>query len=235
MILAGCPVLLRDWVLPDWFDHLDTAATIAGVDLEFVFVGGAWDEATWAAIDQGAAGRPVHQVIVDEPRRTRARSWTRDDAGRSDPHRRRYHRMVELRNALLARVREVAPPAFLSLDSDILLHPNALADVIETQAAHDHAAVAAAVDLRPGVPNYFRASLMGGYMRPAVGPVTVGVDVIMAAKLMAPAGYHVDYRWHRQGEDIGWSEAVRAAGGTLGWDGRSPSRHVADPPADLLR
>ena len=220
-VLVGCPVLMREWCLPDWFARLDDAAVNAHVNLEFVFVGAAWDQGTWDAIDTGAAGRPLTRVVVDEDRRTRSRDWLNPA---------RYHRMVELRNTLLTHVRDRAPDLFLSLDSDILLHPDALANVIDTASRFD--AVAAGVDLRVNTPNYFVTGLRGHERPPAPGVVT-RVDVIMAAKLMGPAAYHVDYRWHRQGEDIGWSQAAGEAGLTLGWDNRAPSPHVTDPPAHL--
>lgn len=218
-LLVGCPVLLRDWALPHWFRHLDAAASNANLDLEFVFVGGEWDVASWGAINAGASGRTVHKVVIDEPRTIKARTrWTAD----------RYERMVEIRNALLGKVRQIEPDLFFSLDSDILLNPDALGPLIEFHRNNKHAASAAGVMLAPRAPNYFRKSVpsRGGYDRRMNGQIAVRVDVIMAAKMMSPVAFWTDYEWAANGEDIGWSNAVTAKGGTLGWDNRYPSVHM---------
>jgi hypothetical protein len=48
----------------------------------------------------------------------------------------------------------------------------------------------------------------------------------LAIKLMSPRAYNIDYRFHHQGEDIGWSVAATEKGLKLGWDGRICSKHV---------
>jgi hypothetical protein len=51
----------------------------------------------------------------------------------------------------------------------------------------------------------------------------------MAAKLMTPDAFRVDYEFDLQGEDVGWSRACARAGLTLGWEGRVISKHVLAP------
>ena len=42
-------------------------------------------------------------------------------------------------------------------------------------------------------------------------------DAIMAAKLMRPKAYTIDYIYDTEGEDIGWSKACSRAGVFLGF------------------
>ena len=48
----------------------------------------------------------------------------------------------------------------------------------------------------------------------------------MAIKMMSPKAYNIDYESHIHGEDLGWSKAVKNAGGQMLWDGQVASKHV---------
>jgi len=220
-VLVGCPVLLRAWAMPGWFAHLDAAAARAGAHLEFIFVGASWDLNTWQAIHAGVGARDVTEITVPEPRHDDRRDWASPG---------RKQRMVDLRNTLLGRVRELAPDWFLSIDSDIDLHPDALGYLLETCSSRFDAA-GAAVNLVAGAPNYYIRNRGGGLERPPQrNPVVIGVDVIAAVKLMSPAAYQIDYTYNDHGEDVGWSDAARAAGLRLGWDARCWSTHHFNAP-----
>lgn len=222
-LVVGCPVLDRAWALPAWFAHLDEALARAGfAEVAFAFVGDpAVDAATWEAIAVGAAGRPVRAVVVPEmglPDPALAHRWTAE----------RFRRMVELRNALLGAVRDMAPAWFLSVDSDILLHPDALVEMSRCASGYD--AVGAKTYLTAaGVNEISYASLVGGSLSRSEFHGAAAVDVIMAIKLMSPAAYGVDYVWHHSGEDVGWSIAARARRLRLGFTGRVGSKHVRSP------
>lgn len=221
-VVVGGPVLDRAWILPAWFEHLRAACDRAGVDVdvEFMFVGDPHrDEATWAAIATGAFG-PVHPVY--EP----------DEPGRPDHawEPKRYRRMIVLRNRGLREVRRLAPDAFLSLDSDILVHPDTVAQLAESLGRF--AAVGAFLYMSTGIgaPSLMRhVKATGCFFRDRPQPGSVlPVDVIMAAKLMGPAAYNVDYEYHDQGEDCGWSLACRRAGLRLGLDARTVCKHIIE-------
>lgn len=217
-LLVGCPVLFRDWIMPTWFGCVEKACALAHLSHEYVFVGDpVADPRTWEAIADTAPA-PVHQVVVPEHERTYdERDW--------NP--RRYHRMVVLRNAMLAEVRRLAPANFLSLDSDILIHPDALIEMIYARERFD--AVGSKCFMGSGnyLPSYAFLPYGGG-LRREDSTGTFAVEVVMAMVLMGPAAYEVDYHFHFQGEDIGWSLAAKAAGASLGWTGAVTSKHVME-------
>lgn len=138
--------------------------------------------------------------------------------------------MVRLRNRLLAEVRSHSPQYFLSVDSDVLLHRMSLVHLFETIEDGAFAAVGGGTNMtatETTVPSFAVLSDTGRLLRPK-GAFVRRVDVLMAVKLMTPVAYSVDYRFDTRGEDVGWSNACRHAGLTLGWDGRVMSDHVMD-------
>lgn len=215
-LLVGCPVAHRDWVLPRWFDHVEAACEVAGVAPEFLFVCDRRDP-SWACIEMLAPDARLVPCVT-----TRGR-----DERRWNP--RRYVEMVSLRNELLRAVREAKADAFLSLDSDILVHPAQVAMLLESSERFD-AVGGRCYMTKTGLrfPSYAMLSRSGGLQRPDSHGV-FGVDVIMAIKLMGRAAIEVHYQVDAQGEDIGWSKACREHGLKLGWDGRVASKHVMAP------
>lgn len=223
-IMVGCPVHYRGWILDEWYEHLMNAAD--GFEVEFAFVASCGDQDSFDRIKQWAPA-PAMFWVTDEPRIAQ-RAW-----GAS-----RYEHMVYLRNKLLGLVRAAAPPLFLSLDSDILLHPGALpgmVDTLETFANNDCWAVGGKTWMTPtGVtcPSY------GFWSDPYQRQLGIKrfdaedqrlVDVLMGIKLMTPQAYNVDYSTHSWGEDLGWSANVQDAGGKMWWDGRYASKHIMSP------
>lgn len=223
-ILVGCPVLHREWVLDAWFDHVEASASVAGLSPSFIFVGDPErDPKTFAIINRRAPAAEI--VAVDDVRPVDRREW----------HDRRYRRMVELRNHLLDGVRRLAPPMFLSLDSDILLHPSALDDIVPLlKPTGEFDAVGGFCHLAEygtKAPSYGFISRQGRLQRRTatefVGPARV--DVLLAIKLMSPAAYAVDYVRDLRGEDTGWAKNCKQAGLVLGWSGRVASKHLFTP------
>ena len=217
-ILVGCPVRDRAWILSDWFDHVRVAVDKVGsLDLAFAFIGDPrTDVETFEVI--GAQPEPGHVVPFAEEGMPTPHAWGID----------RYHHMVELRNHLLSRVRVLEPDYYWSLDSDILAHPDVLVSTLDALDSHpQYAAMGQRCYMATNdwCTSCAQLTPLGGLVRERVEGV-IGVDVIMAAKVMTPAAYRIDYVVHPQGEDIGWSIAAREAGLRLGWDGRVTSRHV---------
>jgi hypothetical protein len=206
----------RDWALPRWFDHIEEACDRAGVDPEFVFVCDQNDP-SWACVEMLAPNATLIPCLTT--RSGDVRRWNQQ----------RYVQMASLRNELLASVQSSAPDAFLSLDSDILVHPDLvklLLDDLDRFDAVGGRCYMTSTGLR--FPSYGMLGRSGGLRRVDASGV-FPVDVIMAIKLMGPAAYQVHYTADAQGEDIGWSKACTGHGLKLGWDGRVISKHVLGP------
>lgn len=223
-LVVGCPVRDRAWVMERWFEHIAIAVhRLDATELRphFLFVGDPrTDQDTFAEIDKQCLAFSFDRdvVEVDEQHSAVERIWNPD----------RYAHMVVLRNALLTRVRELAPTLFWSVDSDILVHPESLLSAMGALDRFD--AVGSKTYMTPYdvVAPSFAQLTNGGLLR-WEDSGCFSVDVIMAIKLMTRLAYDVDYVAHVQGEDIGWSQAARERGVKLGWDGTHASRHVMDP------
>lgn len=216
--LVGCPVYKRAWILPTWFDHVEKAAAAAGVEPVYVFVVDERDEETIEVISRRDAAGYVFNV-KEQHEHDGARRWNHD----------RYRWMVNLRNELLGVVRLVGPNLFLSLDSDMLLHPDAIKNMMETSEACDAVGGKAYMtDAGTDCPSWANLKSNGGLHRPDSNGIH-RCDVIMAIKLMKPQAYAVDYEFSKQGEDIGWSIACAERGLRFLWDGRVANKHVMTP------
>lgn len=230
-VVVGAPVRGREWIAADWARHADKACREAGVAPTFVVVADASDP----TVDLLAANvEDLRVVAVDEAELSDVRRPGRWTPGRKQ-------RMVELRNLLLGEVRRLAPNLFWSLDTDILAHPGALAAMVEPLDRFDAvggACFMSPLTVRPDgtavgstrYPSYLRLNGGTGLGTRTWEPgKVITVDVIMASKLMNPAAYAIDYQFAHSGEDIGWSQAAKAAGLRLGWTSTVVSKHVMYP------
>lgn len=220
-LIVGCPVKQREWIIKDWFESVEVAAARVDLAPTYAFVGDPTD-ATLTMLHELVAAHRRNMVVAEEPEnldKPFRRDWGPD----------RYDRMVFLRNVLLDLVRDEAPDYFLSADSDILLHPDVLADLLES--VHRFDAVGGACFMMPDgekVPNvaWFQPGTTD-LRRPEInfhGVIPAGI--IMALKLMSPAAYGVNYVTHIHGEDIGWSQECANRGLKLGWDNRHVNKHI---------
>lgn len=217
--LVGCPVWQREWILPEWFEHIEKSFERVGKIPSYVFVLDKHkDNGTVECIEQHTKNRFVALNYVSEQfhkRDTFYRDWSEE----------RLRWMVELRNTLLASVRKCKPDYFLSIDSDILLKPCHFESML--QAINDYDAVGGKVFLGHGSMgplNYGDLTPSGRMVRGHVDYLGV-VDVLMALKIMTPKAYNVDYRYDIQGEDIGWSKACKEQHLKFGYDARHVSKH----------
>lgn len=219
IIVVGCPIFKRGWVLRHWFDAVEHAFSKANLEPIYVFVGDPRDSDSFGSVDQALDmyDREVYiswvEENVDAPT---DRNWNQH----------RYHRMVYIRNELLDLVRKIEPDYFFSVDSDILLHPDTLVNLLESTERFD--AVGGKTYMTPAGKQFPSYGYMPGLRRFDESSV-FPVDVIMAIKLMNPETYKVDYVYHDYGEDIGFSLSCLDKGLRLGWDGRVVSKHVMDP------
>lgn len=216
MMLVGCPIYKRDYFLPAYYSHILIAARQAGIeDLAFVFVVDRTDEATITCIEQ-TIKLPTKIVKVDQSHAASGHQWNKD----------RFDEMVMLRNTLLNTVRGIDPDLFLSLDSDILIHPKAIKNMAESLDKFFAVGGKCYMTERgTAYPSYAMLGQSDNLIRPDTNGV-IKVDCIMAMKLMTQQAYWIDYKYHDKGEDIGWSKSCKDAGFALAWDGRVTSKHV---------
>lgn len=215
-VAVGCPISDRSWVLDHWFDHIYTNFYEVGLDPEFIFVVPEWDQASIDLIKNRSDARIK---FSGEAERKDERLWSND----------RIQHLADIRNLLLDEVKDSNPDFFMSVDSDILLAKNALGNMLDIfekypdcWAAGSKCFLSSAGYAHPNMGWFINN---GKYRREDVGTV-VRVDILMAVKLMSRPAYNIPYVFHRNGEDLGWSENVKLAGGTFYWDGSTASKHV---------
>lgn len=227
-VAVGCPVARREWIIRRWADHVLVGL---GGDVDPVFVVVAHpDDPTPGILRDHLGGVPLVVVPDDVARDGDRRDWVH----------RRFAEMVTIRNLLLQQVRDLEPDVFLSIDSDILLHPEAFPAMVGMLDRFDAAGAAVFLSHPPAMKAGRRGLGKPSYTLPNFAMLTPGqklhriwrpgatcpVDVLMALKLMTPAAYQVDYAYHDQGEDTGWSLACRDARVRLGWTSTVVSKHV---------
>lgn len=239
MILIGCPVYNRDWILPLWFDRIKNQ-DIPLSELGFVFVVSSHDKDTLNALFRFQAENPglahfdvvyedgvTHEKHREDTEAMYHRTWSQETSLR---------RMVLLRNTLLGAVRDIQPELFFSLDSDILLEDPAtiskLAQIVRDnpRSAVSPLAYMSHTRLHPSFmihkPLIQSDKKVFVRLRDWPRDSIFEVDVIMAAKMMSPDAYNTPYAYHKQGEDIGWSMACTERDITLYLDSRTYSCHL---------
>jgi GT2 family glycosyltransferase len=220
-ILIGCPIYQREWILDHWLSAIRNQ-DLPLKNIGFIFEGGPSDEETHSALYSWHENNPevwVFSIATNTTNRHKEhhngqRKWTPD----------RYNHMVDFRNNLLKKARSLNPDYYFSLDSDILLkQSDTLSRLIRVLEEEPFQAVAPLLFMSPANtqhPSYmsWRDEVGGKAFRRKYPLGTLfEADVIMAAKLMSRDVYHnVDYEWHYQGEDLGWSAAATRAGFKLG-------------------
>lgn len=233
-VAVGCPIHSRAWILPEYIEHVRAAFQVAGLIPIWIFNVGTDHNGT----DDGTR-KMVSELFRDEPG-----MWTEAcepdlSTTRTQWNGPRYEQMVIYRNKLLDMVQVIKPDYFLSLDSDILIHPSALTCLLET-IEHPHmiygyetmyAAVGGKAFLSESnthITTYatLGTGVAGGGLRRTDADGVFPVQIIMAIKLMGPEAYNIPYAYSQWGEDIGWSLNCNKAGLQLGWDGRTVSKHI---------
>jgi len=219
-LIIGCPIYKRDWILPHWIRCiLKQSLDISNIG--FIFETAPNDIATTKALHAWKKIDPrIPLFIINERQdinhyehKNNGRQWTLS----------KYHNMISLRNSILQTVRKHQPDYYLSLDSDILLeNPN----TIELLIAHIKAGADAVSPLMymtpigkqfPSVMNWKDKVGETAYRENSypLGSFFQS-DIIMAAKMMSKDVYNnVDYAFHQQGEDLGWSANATKNGFSL--------------------
>ena len=219
-LMIGAPVYRREWIIERWFEHMFVALGKANIDdFAFAFVGD-YRDPTWEILNEyGQEFRVYSKQAREADLKERKRYWNHD----------LYYKMVYLRNDLLWIPRQMNPEFFLSADTDILLHPDCIVNLMESIEKFD--AVGGKCYMTPRGrhhPSYAKIGPRGQLIRSEASGV-FKTQAIMALKLMNPKAYNVNYGFNEQGEDIGWSISCRNKGLTLGFDGRVANKHVLEP------
>ena len=217
-ITVGCPIKDRYWILPTWFNYVEESAKIANVDVNYLFVVSRNDLRTLEILE---SKENTTLIFTDEIDETYRRVWNKT----------RYEHMVYLRNKLLREVRKIKPFYFLSLDSDILINPQAIKNMFDgfeeypdAWAVGSKCFLSVSTKVHPNMGNWSDHKFNRYYRADSAS--LVEVDILMAIKMMSPKAYNIDYESHIHGEDLGWSKAVKNAGGQMLWDGQVASKHV---------
>ncbi len=230
--MLGAPVANREWALGVWFERL-AAQTRRPDALAFVHSGRP-NDATWRALQQGAAELGVGSAIHHNP---------------ANPHQRhdtsRYHTLARCRNQLLHLAAAMDADVLVSLDTDVMfddpatierllglldqgwdtaspvtwLHPNgegSWAWSFAWWAAGDH------TDPRRAWTRHSHEDIPWGQL--------VEVHIPMAATAMArPVIDRCRYRWHESGEDLGFAQDLYRQGFRCVVDTALKARHVWAP------
>lgn len=222
-LLIGAPVLRREWIIGDWFQHVIPSLESVVDSVGILIVADPRDPTVGmlhALCKKKDIPLYMHDIVdnVENPHNHR---W-------GDKSNIRH--MVELRNLLLRQVRKLEPDLFLSLDTDILVTGAAVPNMIDTLINDERRfnAVGGRCYMGSGraAPSWYN-SIAKGTRRDGLG--IFPVDVIMAIKLMDADAYSIDYEYHEHGEDVGWSKRCLAEGLNLGVDAREICKHVLRP------
>lgn len=232
-LVIGCPIRRREWMVPSWVQHVARACDVALLKPDFVFVVPK-DDPTKELLSthiQGVSRLSTIGLGNVEFIRTDEETTELPRQGNGGWSSMRYQRMVDLRNGLLRRVRQVGPKYFLSLDSDILLAPEALQEALVALESVPADAVGMRTYMFPGSENTMAPShgqIVHGRLRNRHDwrGQPIRVDAIMAAKLMTAPAYNIDYEMHTEGEDIGWSAACGRAGVRLAYCSTAIGKHI---------
>jgi hypothetical protein len=213
-IIIGCPVHNRDTILNLYLDSLSKLYCYH--DLGFFFLANNCDDATTQLLRNFSHNRSCRIEFFNEIQSTSRRVGNR------------YHQLVDIRNKLREYLLQDSFDYYLSVDSDIMLPPQALMRLLE----HELDAVSGLVyndlhmggkrDVRQGhICNILSWSTkknkqgypMAVHIRNYPDSELIPVDVTGACILMSRRVVEqVEYAFHPQGEDLGWSINLQMGG-----------------------
>lgn len=206
-VLIGCPVRDREWILPRYLQCLSDLDYPQN-QIEYAFIVNDSTDNTLRILQEFAhrSSSPVHITV-------------KDMANRHSSSRGAYNidNLAILRNSLLKIFLSTKSSHLFSVDSDILVTPDSLKELIKL----DLPVVSFLVrnDQHLGELGYYNISqLQGGHYRPiqdfprnSLIPVDcTGAGYLIQRWVIEEKG--VRYHPHRQGEDIGFCEEARAKG-----------------------
>jgi hypothetical protein len=239
-LVVGAPVCDRDWALPRWFECLRQQTRPPD---EYVFVVNDVTGNTRRLLhDLAPVEVPQLSYAVDETRYIPRQERQRHSAEHV------YGDFAKRRNALLRMVLKRDPDVFLSLDTDIMLEdPTVIGRLLQLLSAPKKltegppALVAPCTFLHPTgrASECFNAAWWAAgdpgspdraWRRATAEDAAEGVqliDIPMAAVMMRRSvAERCRYRYHAQGEDLGFAQDLERLGYRCLWDPDLEVRHV---------
>jgi hypothetical protein len=213
-VVIGAPVKDRAWVIPTWYRAIEEQE-IDDVDVSVICIVSPSSDNTKELLEERGGIVLFHDTDL-KPGRSR-----RDIDGHIWGDMETYAYMSDLRNSLTWAARGLEADYFLSLDSDIILPKNGLATLLDYAADHE-GVVSPSVNMvaRGTVWNqmsWVDNSRPSMAHRPIQEPMEGAADVVMACMLLDRSAMDVNWKAHRQGEDIGFCIDAAAKGVKLWW------------------
>lgn len=133
-----------------------------------------------------------------------------------------YTYMSKLRNTLIEAALGMEADYFLSLDSDVILPPDAIKRLLDYSTNNHPGVIAPAVNMAQGAIAWNTMSWVDRAHpslshRPVREPLGGLADVVMAAMLLDKVGLEARWQTHPQGEDVGFCLDARAKEVPLWW------------------
>lgn len=217
-VLVGCPVYDRAWILPDWFEAIANQ-DFPLEDIGFIFETAPNDHETFSALIDFRDAHPELRCFeiyengseIHKSHPEGMRSWPTE----------RYTTMSNLRNSLLEKVKTIKPDRYFSLDSDIILEdPRTISELCQLTSLPTIDAISPLTFMTmegTDFPNTMTWGPPGQLARRKRSGYPIGTlfksDIIMAAVMMKPNVFkNARYSWHKQGEDLGWSQDCQKYG-----------------------
>ncbi len=228
-ILIGCPIRNRAWILPEYLQCLENI-DYPPDKIKFCFIINDSIDDTEIILKEFSR-RSLSQVqIVNTP------------ASNNKGHRRgayRLDQLAKLRNLLLEKLFQSDCEYLLSVDSDILVPPFILKQLLSRNCLIISALVCNGHHINDEtIYNVMQRSPAGNYQYIKDFPrdTVFRADVTGAAYLIhrsVVATYNVYYSAKKGAEDIGFCEEARARGIQIFCDGTIECRHIMNEPGGL--
>jgi hypothetical protein len=219
-ILIAAPIYKREWILPLWIHCLNNQ-NYPRENIGFMFELGPDDDGTHEMLWDFQNSRPealcfdaqIYLPVKHVAHADGHRNWNAE----------KYENMVTLRNNLLERASGMSDKFdyYFSLDSDILLEDPDTITKLVNHCEEERDVVSPLMYMTPDSRNYPSGMTWvennGNRAARVPSNYDVGnifkIDIVMAAVMMSRKVYpHVRYRWHRQGEDLGFAYNLREVG-----------------------
>ncbi|MGS0763111.1 glycosyltransferase [Syntrophomonas curvata] len=219
-VMIGCPVRNRAWVLPSYLDCLQKLDK-GLFEISYCFIINDCSDASPGILARFAreGPEPVTLIFKDhqQPGGFRRGEYS-------------FSHLAKLRNFLLQAFLESDCNYLFSLDSDILVPPNTLVQLLRDQCDMVSALVCNGHELGdPGIYNILQRGGEGSYLhirdfpRNQVFPVDCTGAACLIKRSVIEAGTR--YSGRRGGEDIAFCEAARTKGFGIFCDGRVECLH----------
>lgn len=217
-VMIGCPVRNRGWILPRYLQHL-TDLDYPLSQVEYCFVVNDCQDDTEAILRRFARQHPVRLLYSNS---SQPGGWRRGFYN--------FGRLAFLRNLLLQAFLQSNCDYLFSVDSDILVPPHCLAQLVQDQVDMVSALVCNGEEI--GDKECFNVLRWEGSQllpirnvcRSAVFPVDCTGAVCLISRAVAEAGARYNDHWGP--EDIGFCWQVQKQGFSIFCDGRIECLHI---------